>query len=88
MAFTSYTGNVDVTLPSSLKANLILQSDRGDVFTNFDLQIGNAASAAVAQPGGGFRRAGRQPLRAGVNGGGPDFELRTYAGHVYLRRAD
>ena len=45
MAFTSYSGNVDVSLPPSLKADLILQSDRGNVFTNFGVQIGAALSA-------------------------------------------
>ena len=85
MAFTSYSGNVDVTLPASLKANLILQSDRGDVFTNFGVQLG-ATTPATASKEKGYKRAGRQPIRASVNGGGPDFELRTFAGSVYLRK--
>ena len=85
MAFTSYSGNVDVKLPASLKANLILQSDRGDVFTNFGVQLG-ATKPATASNDKPFKWAGRQPIRASVNGGGPDFELRTFAGSVYLRK--
>jgi len=89
MAFTSYSGNVDVTLPASLKANLILQSDRGNVFTNFGVQLGAttaATTSATASKDKGYKRAGRQPIRASVNGGGPDFELRTVVGSVYLRK--
>jgi hypothetical protein len=86
MSFTSYNGNVDVTLPASLKANLILQSDRGDVFTNFGVQLG-AATTATAGKDQGYKRSGRQPIRGSINGGGPDFELRTFAGSVYLRKS-
>jgi hypothetical protein len=89
MAFTSFRGNVDVSLPASLKANLILQTERGDVFTNFGVQVGSTASPAKTKTSGdGFQRKGRQPIRASVNGGGPDFELRTFAGSVYLRKVD
>ena len=87
MAFTSYSGNVDVSLPSSLKADLLLQSDRGNVFTNFGVKVGSTPSPDE-KPGAGFRRTGRQPIRASVNGGGPDFELRTFAGSVYLRKVE
>ena len=89
MAFTSFRGNVDVSLPASLKANLILQTERGDVFTNFGVQVGSTASPPKTKTSGeGFQRKGRQPIRASVNGGGPDFELRTFAGSVYLRKGD
>src|SRR6185503_18483866 len=33
MAFTSLNGDIDVTLPAAVKANLRLRSDQGDVFT-------------------------------------------------------
>lgn len=38
MSFTSFNGNVDVTLPASARANLKLRSDRGDVYTDFDVK--------------------------------------------------
>jgi DUF4097 and DUF4098 domain-containing protein YvlB len=44
MAFTSLNGIVGVTLPASLKANLKLRSDQGDIYTDFDL---GAAAAPV-----------------------------------------
>ena len=88
MAFTSYSGNVDVTLPRSTRAEVILRSDLRDVFTDFELQRKPGAAATPPQSGNGFRRSGNEGLRATVNGGGPEFELRTYAGNVYLRRGN
>jgi len=39
MSFTSWKGDIDVTLPSNTKANLKMKSGRGEVYTDFDLQI-------------------------------------------------
>jgi len=39
MSFTSWKGDIDVTLPSNTKANLKMKSHRGEVYTDFDLQI-------------------------------------------------
>ena len=39
MSFTSWNGDIDVTLPSSAKANMKLKSDRGNIYTDFDLQL-------------------------------------------------
>jgi hypothetical protein len=97
MAFTSMNGSVDVTLPAAVKANLKLRSDQGDVYTDFDLQArgsasGSAASSAAASGDTGRRRNVRQQIDVdkaiygSVNGGGPDFEMRTFNGNVYVRK--
>jgi hypothetical protein len=90
MAFSSLSGTVDVTLPSSTKANLKLRSDNGDVFTDFDVQ-------QTDPPGGGWTRADRGNRRARfevnntiygtINGGGPEIEARSFNGSVYIRKA-
>jgi hypothetical protein len=88
MSFASFTGNVDVTLPASVKATFKLRSSQGDVFTNFDLQTKAAAPQS--------RRRNGEPLEpflifndeiyGTVNGGGPEIELRTFHGRVMLRK--
>ena len=116
MSFTSFNGNVDVTLPAAVKANLKLRSDQGEVYTDFDVQIQQqlttspsvqVAPAPPAPPAPpvppGRRNPRRRPAHAPsvrsalaskwtprsygtVNGGGPEFELRTFNGDVYLRK--
>jgi hypothetical protein len=89
MAFTSFNGNVDVTLPPSVKANLRLRSDMGEVFTDFDIQVRpatTAASQAVRGRDGRIRIDVNQSVQGTVNGGGPEFELRTFNGNIYVRR--
>jgi Toastrack DUF4097 len=85
MAFTSFDGDVDVTLPSSIKANLKLHSADGDVFTNFDLDIKPTPPAAPQGKGRGrvVSNAGTYGL---VNGGGVEFQITSFNGNVYVRK--
>ncbi len=39
MSFTSWEGDIDITLPAATKANLKIKSGQGEVYTDFDLQI-------------------------------------------------
>src|SRR5262249_3450588 len=89
MAFTSLNGAVDVTLPASTKADLKLQSDRGDVYTDFDVQLRPAAPPKPDDAGRGsgrFRLNVNRAISGTINGGGAEFELRTFNGDVYLRK--
>jgi len=90
MAFTSLNGPVDVTLPATIKANLKMRSDQGDVFTDFEVQMRPAPADTNTNTGG--RRGGRyrvevnRSIYGAVNGGGPEIELRTFNGSVFLRK--
>src|SRR5262245_50713287 len=89
MAFTSLNGNVDVTLPSSTKANLRLRSARGDVYSDFDVQLQPQSAPTVQENtrGDGRYRINRTRSLVGtINGGGPEFELRTFNSNVYVRK--
>ena len=91
MAFTSMNGSIDVTLPSSVKANLKMRTDIGEVYSDFEIERrpSNSPPAAV-----GLRnRNGRYHFELGtnmlgtINSGGPDFDLRTFNGNIYIRKA-
>jgi hypothetical protein len=88
MGFTSFNGDVDVTIPAAARANLKMRSDMGEIFTDFDVQIrpGTPAAAPGARRDGGFRLDVNRSIQGAVNGGGPEFELRTYNGNIYLRK--
>jgi len=88
MAFTSLNGDVDVTLPPTIKANVRLRSDQGDVFTDFDVQVTNSSEARqrVERNGRTFRIDINRAIYGTVNGGGADLEMRTFNGNVYVRK--
>jgi hypothetical protein len=87
MAFTSLNGNVDITLPATIKATFKLRSDQGDVFTDFDMQTrANPASQETRRDGGKLRIEVNNSIVGTVNGGGPEFEMRTFNGNIYVRK--
>jgi len=89
MAFASLNGNVDVTLPPSTKANLRLRSDHGDVYTDFDVQLQPQSAPTVqdnARGDGRYRINRTRSVVGTINGGGPEFELRTFNSNVYVRK--
>ena len=87
MSFTSFGGDVDVTLPASVKANVKLRSLQGDVYTNFDLlQQKPAAKTSTTRKDGSFHFEANDTIVGMINGGGPEIELRTYSGRVLLRK--
>jgi hypothetical protein len=77
MAFITLNGEVDVTFPAGTKANLKLRTDNGNV--NSDFKLGPI-------PDGQGHVEVNKALSGPLNGGGPQFELRTFNGSVYLRK--
>lgn len=86
MAFSSFNGDVDVTLPASLKATFKLRSDRGDVYTDFDLRIAATPAPQGTRQNGQYRIEVNKSIAGTLNGGGPEFDLHTFNGDVYLRK--
>jgi hypothetical protein len=86
MAFTSWNGTVDVTLPASAKANLKLRSDKGEIYSQFEMQRRPDATPQARTDGRTRRIEVNQSVYGAINGGGPEFELRTYNGDIYVRR--
>ena len=90
MSFTSLNGAVDVTLPPATKANLRLRSDHGEVYSDFDVQLAAASSTPSVQEtrssNGRYRINRNRAIVGAINGGGPEFELRTFNSNVYVRK--
>src|SRR6266513_1879349 len=75
IAFSSLNGDIDVTFPADLKANLSLKSDRGEIFSDFDVQV--QASAPQQTVEDGRKNGGKylvkidKTVHGTINGGGP-----------------
>src|SRR6184192_292604 len=91
MAFSSLNGDIDVTFPPDLKANLSLKSDRGEIFSDFDVQVQASAPQQVVEDGRGH--GGKylvkidKAVHATINGGGPELQFTNFNGGIYIRKA-
>jgi len=88
MSFTSFNGDVDVALPANLSADLLVTSQQGDVYTDFDLneQQDPAVVERNGDAGGRYRVRMRRETRYTIGSGGPDIQLRTFNGDVMIRK--
>jgi hypothetical protein len=88
MAFTTLNGNVDVTFPATLKANVKLKSDRGDIYTDFDV-VNSVQKPAVTKT----NKNGMYSLKIDdwvygkIDGGGPELLMKNMNGNIYIRKA-
>jgi DUF4097 and DUF4098 domain-containing protein YvlB len=92
MAFSSLNGDIDVTFPPDLKANLIISSDRGDVFSDFDVALSaRAPQQQTTDDGktkdGHYRVKIDKTVRGTINGGGQELQFRNFNGNIYIRKA-
>ena len=91
MAFSSLNGDIDVTFPADLKANVSIKSDRGDVFSDFDVQLQATAPREVVEDsrgkGGKYRVRIDKTVRGTINGGGPEIQFTNFQGGIYIRKA-
>jgi hypothetical protein len=87
MAFSSFNGDVDVSLPAALKANVRLRSDQGEIYSDFDVALDrNPPQVREEHSGSRYRIEVQQELRGTIGGGGPEFFFKTFNGDIYLRR--
>jgi hypothetical protein len=88
MAFSTLNGNVDVTFPANLKANMKLKSDRGEMYTDFDLAVDKAQPKVNKTSGSGMYRLSVDDWVYGkINGGGPEMMMKNMNGNIYIRKA-
>jgi hypothetical protein len=80
-AISSVSGAVDVTMPANSKTTLHLRTISGEVYTDFDINMGKG------NENDDMRRVGGQTVEGTVNGGGTKIALQSISGDVFVRKA-
>ncbi len=89
MAFSTLNGDVDVTFPADLQATVRLQSDNGEIYSDFDVDVTteNVRGSEEKKEKGRFHVIVSREMVGKINGGGPEILFKTFNGDVLLRRA-
>ena len=77
-SITCTSGDLDVTLPAATKANLVLNSISGEIFTDLDIYMGEKQR--------NLRQIGGNEIKGTLNGGGVEIALRAISANIYLRK--
>lgn len=90
MAFSSLNGDIDVTFPPDLKANLSLKSDRGEIFSDFEVQVQATAPHQTVEDdrknGGKYVVKIDKAVHGTIGGGGPEMQFTNFNGSIYIRK--
>lgn len=88
MSFTSLNGDINVTLPATVRADVRLQPGNGSVYSDFDIQM----QAPVIRQEGGRQGGGKYVLKVEqtmigkINGGGPEITFKTFNGDIRIKK--
>jgi Toastrack DUF4097 len=89
LSFSSMNGDIDVTLPADVKANLKMKSEQGEIYTDFDINMTRQptkSEAAEKTEQGKFRITFDKSLYGIVNGGGREIAFNTFSGDIHIRK--
>ena len=88
MAFSSLNGDIDITFPKMIRADIKVKSDRGEIYTDFDLK----AKASKPKVTRGDRKKGNaysvkleKWITGSINGGGAEILFKNFNGDVIIR---
>ena len=89
LSFSTMNGDIDVTLPADVKANLKMKSEQGEIYSDFDINMTRQSAkseAAEKTEQGKFRISFDKSLYGIVNGGGQEIGFNTFSGDIYIRK--
>lgn len=88
MAFSTLNGNVDVTLPATARFDVKLKSDRGEIYSDFDMEIDKSVPQATRSKSEGMYKVSIEDwVKGKVNGGGSEIMMKNMNGNIYVRKA-
>ena len=89
MVLTSFNGDVDLSLPSDVKADFKLRTTNGDIFTGFDIEFDTSAPVVEKDSGKNSYKVKLEKWVSGAaNGGGTEVILKSHSGDLIVRSVD
>jgi len=85
-SLTSHMGNVDITLPKKVAANVNVQTYQGEIFSGLDKDFVVVDKINKNKKGKKQKVTLGGMMQAKVNGGGQDLSLISYSGNLYIRK--
>ncbi|MCE5251127.1 DUF4097 domain-containing protein [bacterium] len=89
MAFSTVDGDIDITFPALAKATVTAKNVDGEIYTDFDMEMVTKTQVNTEKPGSyGIFNIGMfgNTVTGKINGGGPDIQMTTVNGNIYIRK--
>lgn len=90
MSFSSMNGDIDVTFPASLKCDVKIKNDMGDVYSDFEIQKVDKPRQMLEENkrgrDGKYRIKFESAFYGAINGGGPEYHFSNFHGDIFIRQ--
>jgi hypothetical protein len=89
MSFSSMTGDIDVSFPEDLKANISISTVNGEIYSGFDIKRDSTRDRVPiddSEVDDKFKFEFGAKVKGSINGGGPEIQFNTYKGNIYIRK--
>lgn len=85
MSFVTLHGNVDITFPEGIKATAKMRSDRGEIYTDYDMTV-DRSKPEVKSDDGKYKVSINSWVYGDINGGGPEYTFKNMHGDIIIRK--
>lgn len=89
MSFSTLNGDIDVTLPDNVKANIRMKTDNGAIYSDFDVKLDSGAQTVTSdsrREHGAYHVRLDRTMHGTINGGGPEYQFTSFNGQIYIRK--
>lgn len=90
MSFSTLNGDIDVTFPDNVRANVRMKTDNGEIYSDFDVKLEAGAhgitSDSTQRQNGLYHFRLDRTLRGTINGGGPEYQFTSFNGQIFIRK--
>jgi DUF4097 and DUF4098 domain-containing protein YvlB len=90
LSFSNMNGDIDITLPADIKANVKMKSQMGNIYSDFDIALKPTTQKVEASDlkgeKGQYRISFDKGILGTINGGGQEITLTTFNGDIFIRK--
>lgn len=87
MSYSTFNGEIDVTFPATVKNTLKLKTERGSIYSGFDVEFKSSGPVQKKDAQAGVYKVSIDEWRRGeINGGGAEIVMKTYNGDIFIRK--
>jgi len=91
MSFSTMNSDIDVTFPSTVKCDVKIKADNGQVYSDYEIVRVNKPKQLNQEnkrdKDGKYRVLIEQAFFGTINGGGPEYQFTSFNGDMYIRKA-
>lgn len=85
MSFVTLNGSVDVTLPADVKATAKMRSERGEIYSDFEMAM-ERSKPDVRKSSNEYEVSINSWVYGKINGGGPEYTFKNMHGNIVVRK--